>query len=113
MGCFSIGSIFTPLFWTLLSDQSMLEGNEGTYFRHVPVSDDGSMVASTGRKLPATTIVELEIKPVSHPERKCKVCRHFDTDSYVRCDGLKRSRLVLAQLSGVSTSKLEYKSCRK
>ena len=64
----------------------MLEGNEGTYFRHVPVSYDGSMIASTWRKLPATAIVELEIEPVSHPEGKCKVCRHLDTDSYVKSD---------------------------
>ena len=52
--------------------------NEGTYFRHVPVSDDGSMVASTWRRLPTTAIVKSEIEPVSHSEREGKVYRHFE-----------------------------------
>ena len=68
----------------------MLEGNEGTYFRHVPVSDDGSVIASTWRKLPTTAIVELEIEPVANPERKCKVCWHFEQIPTLEVTGIHR-----------------------
>lgn len=72
-----MGSILTPVFYVFSERPKHSCRHKETYFRHVPVGNSRSMIASGRRRLPRTTIVEIKVEPISNSEGEDKMCRHL------------------------------------